>query len=92
MFGRFVESCARDPELIEEATAAFKALVHALVDLQRDGLARRDDAVMLARFVWSTTHGIAMLVIDGQLRDVDASGTSLNRYAAERIRAAIAVS
>jgi len=44
---------------------------------------------MLARFVWSVTHGIAMLVIDGQLRDCDDSGTALNRYAAERVRAGI---
>jgi len=89
MFGRFVESCARDPELVDEAQAAFQALVDALVDQQRDGRVRGDDPVMLARFVWSITHGIAMLVIDGQLRDDDASGTALNRYAAERIRAAI---
>jgi hypothetical protein len=31
-----------------------------------------------------------MLVIDGQLRETDESGTALNRYALERIRAAIA--
>ena len=37
MFGRFVESGARDPELIEEAKAAFQALVDALVEQQRDG-------------------------------------------------------
>jgi len=92
MFGRFVESCARDPELIEEATAAFQALVDALVDQQRDGGVRKDDPQMLARFVWSLTHGIAMLVIDGQLRDADESGAALNRYAAARIRAAIAAS
>ena len=92
MFGRFVESCARDPELIEEAKAAFQALVDALVEQQRDGSVRKDDPVMLARFVWSLTHGIAMLVIDGQLREGDESGTALNRYAAERIRAAIAAS
>jgi hypothetical protein len=30
-----------------------------------------------------------MLVIDGQLRDGDESGIALNRYAADRIRAAI---
>ncbi len=92
MFGRFVESGARDPELIEEAEAAFQALVDALVELQRDGQARRDDPVMLARFVWAVTHGIAMLVIDGQLRECDESGMTLNQYAAERIRAAIAIS
>src|SRR5687768_8807652 len=31
MFGRFVESGVRDPQLIEEAEAAFQALVTALV-------------------------------------------------------------
>jgi AcrR family transcriptional regulator len=89
MFGRFVESCARDPELIEEATAAFQALVDALVEQQRAGLVRNDDPLLLARFIWSLTHGISMLVIDGQLRGVDESGAALNRYALERIRAAI---
>jgi AcrR family transcriptional regulator len=90
MFGRFVESGARDPELIEEAKAAFQALVDALVEQQRDGQVRADDPLMLAQFVWSVTHGVAMLVIDGQLRESDESGTALNRYATERIRAAIA--
>ena len=89
MFGRFVESGARDPELIEEAEAAFKALVDALVEQQRDGSVRDDDPVMLAQFVWSVTHGIAMLVIDGQLRHGDETGAALNHYAAARIRAAI---
>ena len=90
MFGRFVESCAREPELVEEAEAAFQALVDALVDQQRDGLVRGDDPVAMARFVWSVTHGLAMLVIDGQLRDGEAAGLALNRYASERLRAAIA--
>ena len=92
MFGRFVESGARDPELIDEANGAFQALVDALVEQQREGQVRGDDPVMIARFVWSVTHGIAMLVIDGQLHACDDSGAALNRYAAERVRAAIAVS
>lgn len=92
MFGRFVESCSRDPELIEEANAAFRALVDALADRQREGLVRGDDPVVLARFIWSFSHGIAMLVIDGQLRDGDEAGVALNRYASERIQAAIAPS
>ena len=92
MFGRFMESCARDPELINEATGAFQALLDALVEGQREGWVRQDDPVILARFVWSVTHGIAMLVIDGQLRDSDEAGPALNRYAAERIQAAIAPS
>jgi hypothetical protein len=86
MFGRSVEPGTRDPELVEEAEAAFQALA----ELQRDGRARGDDPLMQARFIWSVTHGIATLLIDGWLRDSDESGEALNRYAAERIRAAIA--
>jgi AcrR family transcriptional regulator len=92
MFGRFMESCARDPELVVEATGAFQALVDALIEGQRDGWVRKDDPVILARFVWSVTHGVAMLVIDGQFRDSDTSGPELNRYALTRIRAAVAPS
>jgi AcrR family transcriptional regulator len=89
MFGRFLESCSKDAEFIQEATAAFQVLVDSLVEQQRSGLIRRDDPVLLARFIWSVVHGISMLVIDGQLRGLDERGEALNRYAIERIRAAI---
>jgi len=89
MFGRFVESCARDQDLIEAAKAAFQALVDALIERQQDGQTRRDDPLLQARFVWSVVHGVAMLVLDGQLRDHDASGEALRQYAVERIQAAI---
>ena len=89
MFGRFVESGARDPELIQEAEAAFQALVDALVAQQREGLVRPDDPILLARFVWSLVHGIAMLTIDGQLREGDESVTLFNRYASQRLQAAV---
>ncbi len=89
MFGSFVESCAKDAELVEEAAAAFQVLVGALVEQQEAGLARRDDPVILARFIWSLVHGIAMLAIDGQLRGPDAGGHALSKYSMERIRDAI---
>ncbi len=89
MFGGFIESCAKDAEFVQEATAAFQVLVDALVEQQQAGLVRRDDPLMLARFIWSLVHGIAMLVIDGQLRGADERGAALNAYALERIRDAI---
>jgi AcrR family transcriptional regulator len=89
MFGRFIESCSKDAEFVQEATAAFQVLVDSLVEQQQAGVVRRDDPIMLARFIWSIVHGIAMLVIDGQLRGVDEQGEVLNRYAIERIRDAI---
>ena len=89
MFGRFVESGDRDADLASEAEGAFGALVDALTALQRDGLARAEDPLLQARFVWSVTHGIAMLVIDGQLRCGDEDAAALSRYAAERLRYAL---
>ena len=92
MFGRFLESCAKDAEFVQEAAAAFQALVDSLVEQQQAGLVRQDDPRILARFVWSVVHGIAMLVIDGQLRGEDERGEALNRYAVERLRDAISAS
>jgi AcrR family transcriptional regulator len=89
MFGGFIESCAKDATFIEEATAAFQVLVDSLLEQQRAGLVRNDDPLLLARMIWSLVHGIAMLVIDGQLRGQDERGETLNRYAIERIRDAI---
>jgi AcrR family transcriptional regulator len=90
IFGRFDESPDKDPQLLEEAAAAFHVLVDALVEQQRDGIVRADDPVAQARFVWSVTHGLAMLTIDGQLREV-TDQTTFIRYAIERLQTGIAV-
>jgi|SRR5688572_4284241 len=92
MFGRFLESCAKDPEFSREATAAFKTLVDAIVQLQKDSLMRNDDPLMTARYIWATMHGIAMLVIDGQLRGVDDSGDTLMRFSGARLGDALGIS
>ena len=89
MFGGFVEACAKDAELIAEAEAAFQVLVDSLIEQQEAGLVRTDDPLVLARFIWSLVHGIAMLEIDGQLPAPDEGGDTLSRYAMERIRDAI---
>lgn len=89
MFGRFLESCEKDAEFIEEAKSAFQVLVDSLVEQQQAGLVRRDDPLVQARMIWSLVHGIAMLVIDGQLRGTDERGEALSHYAFERMRDAI---
>jgi AcrR family transcriptional regulator len=88
MFGGFVgpESC--EAELAAEAAGAFQALVDALAALQRERLLRADDPVTMARFVWAVVHGVAMLGIDGQLREPGVE--ELMRYALERLRTGIA--
>ena len=89
MFGGFIESCEKDAAFIDEATAAFQVLVDSLLEQQRAGLVRNDDPLLLARMIWSLVHGVAMLVIDGQLRGQDERGEALNHYAIARIRDAI---
>jgi hypothetical protein len=69
MFGSFVTQENREPELAGEATGAFQALVDALAALQHDAVVRGDETVLMARFVWSVVHGVAMLAIDGQLHE-----------------------
>jgi AcrR family transcriptional regulator len=69
MFGGFVDPQAHDPELAAEAEAAFQALVSTLATLQQRAIVRADDAVLMARYVWALVHGLAMLGIDGQLRE-----------------------
>lgn len=92
MFGGFVESCSKDDAFVQEATGAFQVLVDSLIEQQQAGIVRADDPLLLARFIWSIVHGIAMLAIDGQLRGTDERGEALNHYAVERIRDAIKAS
>jgi AcrR family transcriptional regulator len=89
IFGGFIESSTKDEDFIREARAAFQVLVDALVDQQTAGLIRRDDPVLMAHFVWAVVHGIAMLVIDGQLREAGQK-EALEQYAIERLRACTA--
>lgn len=87
MFGGFVDP-QDQTELAAEAGGAFQALVDALTTLQRDAVVRGDDAVLMARFVWSVVHGVAMLGIDGQLREPGGI-EELMRYALDRLRTGI---
>jgi AcrR family transcriptional regulator len=84
MFSRFVDPEPQEPRLAAEAGGAFQALVDAIAALQRDGVVRGDDTVLMARFVWAVVHGVAMLAIDGQLPE-PGGVEELMRYALERL-------
>ena len=84
MFSGFVDPKACDPELAAEAESAFQSLVDAIAALQHDGLLRGDNVVLMARFVWAVVHGVAMLDIDGQLREPRGI-EELMQYALERL-------
>ena len=68
MFGGFVAGVAPDSALVREGTGAFQTLVDAIVAQQKDGRLHADPPLALAQYIWATVHGIAMLAIDGQLK------------------------
>lgn len=89
MFGGALDPRASEPDLLVEAAGAFQALVDALTLLQRDGVVQPDDPETMARYVWALVHGMAMLGIDGRLREPGAV-EALMRYAFERLHTGIA--
>jgi len=90
MFGGFVDDGPRDEDLMRESSAAFQALVDALVSLQKDGAVRKDDPLQLARFVWAVVHGVSMLIIDGQLPHQQSQIDVLIQFTVESIHSGIA--
>jgi len=89
MFGGFVDDGPRDDDLMRESTAAFQALVDAIVALQQEGAVRKDDALQLAQFIWAVVHGVSMLIIDGQLAHHRAPIDDLIQFAVERINTGV---
>jgi AcrR family transcriptional regulator len=85
MFGGFVVG-SPDADLLEEAAGAFQALVDAIVWLQQHGLMRDDDPLQLARYIWAVVHGLAMLLIDGQLHGPEVDPEALTRFTIQRLR------
>jgi AcrR family transcriptional regulator len=89
MFGASLDETERDTELETEGGGAFQALVDALVELQESELVRRDNPQALARHVWAIVHGIAMLAIDGRLKQQGADVQEVVGYSLERLRTGI---
>ncbi len=87
MFGGFRDLCAKDPGLQADAGAAFGVLVDALAALAPSRSA--DYLGQLARFVWATVHGIAMLAINGQLGPDPQAADALVRFGIERMHAGL---
>ncbi|OKH21054.1 TetR family transcriptional regulator [Hydrococcus rivularis NIES-593] len=58
----------RYPALSEAATTAFMVLVNVIVEGQKAGAFRAENPKGLAWVAWSLVHGLAMLLVDGQLQ------------------------
>ena len=64
---------------------AFGVLVEAIVTLQRARQMRADDPRLMALYIWSVVHGVAMLALTGMCPD-DETVDTLTTFAIERLR------
>lgn len=85
MFGGFVTRDDIDPDPSTVGGDAFQVLVDAITEQQGAGLVTADDPRLLAVYIWSVVHGVAMLALDGMLKPpVDAE--ALMGFANLRLR------
>lgn len=90
MFGGFVVG-SPDPELDREGSSAFRALVDAIVLLQKERLMRTDDPLLLALSIWALVHGVAMLLIDG-LIGPEVDREAFARFAVQNVQTGFSTS
>ncbi|MCP4117590.1 MAG: TetR/AcrR family transcriptional regulator [Desulfobacteraceae bacterium] len=67
MFGHEIIEQDQTPELIKAAEGAFSELLLGVGDLLKDDLIKPMDPLIIANTLWSQTHGISTLLMDGQI-------------------------
>lgn len=73
MFHPRVAHRSNDPRLAATALAAFALLLDSIAAAQREHAVSDADPRELALLAWSTVHGLASLLADGQLDDIGFS-------------------
>lgn len=81
MFGEEIADRTAHAGLAAAAEAAFAGLAAAVADGQRAGRLRPGDAGDLARVCWALVHGLADLLVAGQLTGAARSPAEVDRLA-----------
>jgi Tetracyclin repressor-like, C-terminal domain len=76
MFGSFAVDRCSYPELNATAYKSFDLLLQSVRECQEARLICDDNPQKIAQMLWSLTHGLSMLIIDGQLGNIE-TGTVL---------------
>jgi AcrR family transcriptional regulator len=71
MFGHEITHQSRTPELLTAAAGTFDEFLKAVVDLKNQLNLAADEVNLVATTAWSTAHGLATLLIDGQINISD---------------------
>lgn len=84
MFGNALAERSPYPEVGRWVLELRKQIADVIIALQARGLARRGEPGDLALTVWSLVHGLAMLMIDGQMRGMVAAAEDAERLVREQ--------
>jgi AcrR family transcriptional regulator len=79
MFGNVLAERSPYPEVGRSVLELRTRIADVIVSLQARGLARRGEPGDLALTVWSLVHGLATLMIDGQIRGMVAAADDAER-------------
>ncbi len=72
MFGAYGANEKKHPSLSKASMQAFMVLVNVIVEGQSAGVMRSGEPKQLASAAWAVVHGLAMLIIDGQLPVIES--------------------
>jgi len=72
MFGNEILENKRTSELVKAAETSFNELFYAVQACQEEKLVKSTDPYIIANTLWSMTHGISTLLIDGHILAVNA--------------------
>jgi AcrR family transcriptional regulator len=81
MFGPHFSTPKDHEGMSKEGGTAFGLLVQSIVQGQEAGLLREGDPMPLALMAWSQVHGLASLLVDGQLEQALQKGATAEQLA-----------
>jgi AcrR family transcriptional regulator len=86
MFGPHFTRRVDHGTLAAEGGNAFGLLVESLIEGQKAGQVREGEPLPLALMAWSLVHGLASLLVDGQLPQVGEGGPKVEEMAVFQTR------
>lgn len=81
MFGPHFTRRVDHQTLAQEGGNAFGLLVQSIIEGQKAGELREGEPMPLALMSWSLVHGLASLLVDGQLQNLTAEGPTAEQLA-----------
>ncbi|HEX8701121.1 MAG TPA: TetR/AcrR family transcriptional regulator [Myxococcaceae bacterium] len=86
MFGPHFTRRVDHEALEKEGGNAFGLLVQSLAECQKAGEVREGEPMPLALMAWAQVHGLAALLVDGQLQHLEAGGVKAEELAVFQTR------